>query len=330
MLRECEQQLTWNDRLTCYRREVLRSGQGGYTKAVDLWSLGCVTAVLLTGNSPFRDLEAPNNTAQLPQDNDLGELEADLDWHNIGARARDFVRRLLVLDETKRTGVESALRHSWFTNRAHKREFEALYKRSIKDWKPRVHQGPLIVDLCDLIETRSPDPNPVLAVDSCDSHAGQKSQISHQSSTFSEGLSQDSLLLGDVTAHGRQVSPTLSDPELPAHNRVRGTSIFQEDEIPLQSLPEREPRGMESDTPIMPVIHEHQRNIQDEYAREPILNGYSFSLENESYSVPTKKRTRDIWNMLHDDEVYEEVSNAVTGKRQQMLYGSNVLVDVQL
>ena len=87
---------------------------------------------------------------------------------------------------------------------------------------------------------------------------------------------------------------------------------------------------MESDTPIMPVIHEHQRNIQDEYAREPILNGYSFSLENESYSVPTKKRTRDIWNMLHDDEVYEEVSNAVTGKRQQMLYGSNVLVDVQL
>ena len=330
MLRECEQQLTWDVRLTCYRREVLRSGQGGYTKAVDLWSLGCVTAVLLTGDSPFRDLEAPNNPAQLPQDNDLGKLEADLDWHNIGARARDFVRRLLVLDETKRMGVKSALRHSWFTNRAHKREFEALYKRSIKDWKPRAHQGPLIVDLCNLIETRNPNPNPVLAVDSCDSHAGQKSQISHQSSTFSEDLSQDPLLFGDVTVHGRQVSPTLSDPELPAHNRPRNTSICQEDETPLQSLPEREPRGMESDVLNIPGRHEPGRNIQDEYAREPILNGYSFPLEKDSYSAPTKKRTRDIWNMLDDDEVYEEVSNAVTGKRQQMIYGSNVLVDVQL
>lgn len=287
-----------NVRLTCHLREVLRSGQGGYTKAVDLWSLGCVTTVLLTGDSPFRDLEAPNNPAQLPQDNDLGRLEADMDWHNIGARARDFVRRLLVLDETKRMGVKSALRHSWFTNRAHKREFEALYKRSIKDWKPRVHQGPLIVDLCNLIETRKPNQNPVLGVDTCDSHVGQKSQISRQSSTFSEDLSQDSLLFGGGAAYGRQVSPTLSDPELPAHNRVRGTSICQEDESPLQSLAYRESRGM-----------------------EPVLNGCS---------VPMRKRTRDIWNMLDDEEVYEEVSNVVTGKRQQMIYGSNVLVDVQL
>ena len=311
--------------LTCYRREVLRSGQGGYTKAVDLWSLGCVTAVLLTGESPFRDLEAPNNPAQLLQDNDLGGLEADMDWHNIGTRARDFVRRLLVLDETKRMGVKLALRHSWFTNRAHKREFEALYNRSIKDWKPRVHQGPLIVDLCNLIETRKPNPNPVLAVDSCDSHGGQKSQVSRQS-TFSEDLSQDSLLFGDGTAHGRQVSPTLSDPELPAHNRVRGTSVFQEDEIPLQSLPGQEPKGMEFE-PNIPVSHEPRHNIQEPSMREPILNGCSIPLEKESYS---KKRTRDIWNMLDDEEVYEEVSNAVTGKRQQMIYGSNVFVDVQL
>ena len=318
MLRECEQQLTWDVRLTCYLREVLRSGQGGYTKAVDLWSLGCVTAVLLTGDSPFRDLEAPNNPAQLPQDNDLGKLEADLDWHNIGARARDFVRRLLVLDETKRMGVKSALHHSWFTNRVHKREFEALYKRSIKGWKPRVHQGPLIVDLCNLIETRKPNPNPVLAVDSCDSHAGQKSQISRQSSTLSDDHSQDSLLFEDVTARGRQVSPTLSDPELPAHNRARDTSICQEDEVPLQ--PERETRDTESHVP----------NIQEQSMCEPILSGRSFPLKKESYSVPTKKRTRDIWNMLDDEEVYEEVSNAITGKRQQMIYGSNVLVDVEL
>lgn len=287
-----------NVRLTRHLREVLRSGQGGYTKAVDLWSLGCVTTVLLTGDSPFRDLEAPNNPAQLPQDNDLGRLEADMDWHNIGARARDFVRRLLVLDETKRMGVKSALRHSWFTNRAHKREFEALYKRSIKDWKPRVYQGPLIVDLCNLIETRKPNQNPVIGVDTYDSHVGHKSQISRQSSTFSEDLSQDSLLFGGGAAYGRQVSPTLSDPELPAHNRVRGTSICQEDESPLQSLAYREPRGM-----------------------EPVLNGCS---------VPMRKRTRDIWNMLDDEEVYKEVSNVVTGKRQQMIYGSNVLVDVQL
>lgn len=208
-----------------------------------------MTAVLLTGDSPFRNLEAPNNPAQLPQDSDLGRLESDMEWHNIGARARDFVRRLLVLDENKRMGVKTALRHSWFTNRVHKREFEALYKRSIRDWKPRVHQGPLIVDLCNLIETRKPNPNPVLAVDPCDSHVGQKSQISRQSSTLSEDLSQDSLLFEDVTARGRQVSPTLSDPELPVHNRARDASVCYEDDSPLQSLPEREPGGIDPDLP---------------------------------------------------------------------------------
>lgn len=284
-----------------------------------------MTAVLLTGDSPFRNLEAPNNPAQLPQDSDLGRLESDMEWHNIGARARDFVRRLLVLDETKRMGVKTALRHSWFTNRVHKREFEALYKRSIRDWKPRVHQGPLIVDLCNLIETRKPHPNPVFAVDSCDSHVGRKSQVSRQSSTFSEDLSQDSLLFEDVTARGRQVSPTLSDPELPVHNRARDASVCYEDDSPLQSLPEREPGGIDPDLPNVPASH-----IQDEYMREPILNGCSFPLEKESYSIPMKKRTRDIWNMLDDEEVYEEVSNAVTGKRHQMIYGSNVLVDVEL
>ena len=284
-----------------------------------------MTAVLLTGDSPFRNLEAPNNPAQLPQDSDLGRLESDMEWHNIGARARDFVRRLLVLDENKRMGVKTALRHSWFTNRVHKREFEALYKRSIRDWKPRVHQGPLIVDPCNLIETRKPNPNPVLAVDPCDSHVGQKSQISRQSSTLSEDLSQDSLLFEDVTARGRQVSPTLSDPELPVHNRARDASVCYEDDSPLQSLPEREPGGIDPDLPNVPASH-----IQDEYMREPILNGCSFPLEKESYSIPMKKRTRDIWNMLDDEDVYEEVSNAVTGKRHQMIYGSNVLVDARL
>ncbi|PTU19795.1 hypothetical protein P175DRAFT_0439669, partial [Aspergillus ochraceoroseus IBT 24754] len=116
--------------------EVLGGDQQGYTKAVDLWSLGCVAAILLTAEAPFDDVGSKYFATGPAQEKALGRLQAKLERHKVGERAKDFVLRLLVFDPAARMDVNQALEHSWFTNPCHKEEFEALYRRSIRDWKP--------------------------------------------------------------------------------------------------------------------------------------------------------------------------------------------------
>lgn len=80
---------------------------------------------------------------------DINALERDSDWLSVGLRAKDFVRRCLVLDEEKRMTATSALRHSWFANQAHKEEFERVYKRAVVGWRPRHRLGKGIMYVID-------------------------------------------------------------------------------------------------------------------------------------------------------------------------------------
>ncbi|KAB8262418.1 kinase-like domain-containing protein [Aspergillus pseudonomiae] len=199
--------------------EMLKSKQG-YTKAVDLWSLGCVAAVLLTGDTPFKNSLTADST-DLSRERDLEKLEADMDWNKIGQRARDFVRRLLVFDEAKRIDVKQALNHNWFTNPAHRVEFEALYRRAIRSWRPRSHKGSLIIKLGTLmkIPEQCSEPMQTLCsdgysrVDSGQSYAAR--EIPHQTrDSPTSSVSQEYELGGGKSA---SMSTTLSDPELPPH-----------------------------------------------------------------------------------------------------------------
>lgn len=231
-----------------------------------------------------------------------------MEWHHVGTRARDFVRQLLVLDDMKRMTVKHALRHSWFTNRAHKREFEALYRRSIRDWKPRAHQGPLMVDLCSLIEIRKiRELHQANAVDACMERRGQ---LSHPLTSFSENSSQDTLSSGSTTDRERPVSPTLSDPDLPTHNRARDESFELGDSYYYQ----KQKPDMEFSAPsVIPTVSTTGNNRRE----------FPLPFTGDTYAMPIKKRVRDPWE-VPEDEVYEEVSNAMTGKRQQVAYGSSV------
>lgn len=92
-----------------------------------MFSVGAIAAMLLTGE-PLD--HARNGLPSL----DIADPEQ---WAVVGKRARRFIQQLLVLDEDHRLTVEQALEHSWFTNKHHTAEFEALYDRSIKDWQPR-------------------------------------------------------------------------------------------------------------------------------------------------------------------------------------------------
>ncbi|EDN06379.1 predicted protein [Histoplasma mississippiense (nom. inval.)] len=112
----------------------------GYTKAVDMWSLGCLTVVLLTGGSPFTDPDTGQYCQKMARNCDLRSLEQEKDWQRVGLRAKSFVRKLLVLDENVRMTADQAVSHKWFTNPAYKREFEDLSRRAAMQWRPKERQ----------------------------------------------------------------------------------------------------------------------------------------------------------------------------------------------
>src|SRR2546423_3640787 len=130
----------------------------GYTKAVDLWSLGCVTVVLLTGGYPFFEPGSSQYSEKLASTCNLEALERSQVWRGIGARPKAFVRRLLVLDERLRMTAKESLTHEWFANDIYKMDFEELYDRAISHWRPRVPKEPVI----ELIEKDHPKSLPFL------------------------------------------------------------------------------------------------------------------------------------------------------------------------
>ncbi|KAF1971893.1 Pkinase-domain-containing protein [Bimuria novae-zelandiae CBS 107.79] len=115
----------------------------GYTKAVDMWSIGVVTANLLTGEAMFGAFRYDPDPAKAIL---ARSAECDISviddptyyaWSKVRDKPKDFVKNLLVLRIDDRMSVKEALNHPWFTNKYLAAEYEALYQRSIMDWQPQ-------------------------------------------------------------------------------------------------------------------------------------------------------------------------------------------------
>jgi serine/threonine protein kinase len=109
--------------------------KAGYTKSVDLWSVGCVTVVLLTGTPPF-PLSASGDVEYI-EPGDLNEMFMSTKWSEASTMAQNFVLSLLVLDERKRLTAKQALQHCWFINEQYQSELRQLYEEAIRGWRPR-------------------------------------------------------------------------------------------------------------------------------------------------------------------------------------------------
>jgi serine/threonine protein kinase len=86
--------------------------EDSYTNAVDIWSVGVITFLLLTGETLFNDLrrlgQYVSGSFQFPSDILLAR--------EVSKDGCDFVRRLMAVSSKDRSGTKECLQHPWFSS----------------------------------------------------------------------------------------------------------------------------------------------------------------------------------------------------------------------
>mmetsp|Transcript_9692 Transcript_9692/g.21033 ORF Transcript_9692/g.21033 Transcript_9692/m.21033 type:complete len:344 (+) Transcript_9692:150-1181(+) len=87
--------------------------KGKYDRSCDLWAVGIVSYIVLSGYPPFNgssDYEVEESILR-------GNLVFERDvWGNLSAASRDFVSKLLCIDSSKTLSAAEALQHPWIVS----------------------------------------------------------------------------------------------------------------------------------------------------------------------------------------------------------------------
>ncbi|KAA0724298.1 Death-associated protein kinase 3 [Triplophysa tibetana] len=88
----------------------------------DMWSIGVITYILLSGASPFLGDSKQETLASISAVN----YEFDEDYFgNTSELAKSFIRQLLVKDKRKRMNINDALNHPWIKSREYAEDIAA-------------------------------------------------------------------------------------------------------------------------------------------------------------------------------------------------------------
>ncbi|XP_073529324.1 serine/threonine-protein kinase Chk2 isoform X1 [Phyllobates terribilis] len=103
---------------------LITAGTGGYSRAVDYWSLGVMLFVCLSGYQPFSE----SNCNMSLKDQITGGFYNFIPtaWSHVSEPALDLVKKLLVVDPEKRLTTREALAHPWLQDDEMKRIAEQL------------------------------------------------------------------------------------------------------------------------------------------------------------------------------------------------------------
>jgi len=103
----------------------------GYDKSVDLWSVGVIVYIILCGFPPFHH----ENNALLFELIMSGKFSfPDPYWTNISAQAKDFLKKLLIVEVPGRMTAAAALKHPWITGEVRPTLLASDTMRSLKEY----------------------------------------------------------------------------------------------------------------------------------------------------------------------------------------------------
>ncbi|OKL63638.1 hypothetical protein UA08_00264 [Talaromyces atroroseus] len=299
----------------------------GYTKSVDLWSVGCITVVLLIGTPPF-----PFSASGTPDDGEPGDLKEvfmNIRWDEASTWAQSFVLSLLVLDERKRLTVREALQHSWFTNAQYKSKLKQNYERAVRDWRPRVTR-PLhkdenflqadarLVDSTKGVEqtlSKLKLPGSRVYKTTCEKDTGDR-----DNSKFFDAkiLSHEQAVMGDfgvIDAPGshstrRSFSPRAWSTQFTERQHLFSSNILNVNQKPRAWPPEN--AWEQAQRPWLST----SKNVNGD---GNIPTDITLLISNPVVGI---KRPLDetVSQPQEEGEVYEEIENKITGKKQRVLY----------
>jgi len=103
--------------------EVIR---GNYDERCDIWAIGVITFLLLSGDPPFGGCGGPEPLMTVRSNILRGafEFEPQDIWSLVSERAREFIRAMLVTDPQKRPTARDSQKHLWLREWAHRARTE--------------------------------------------------------------------------------------------------------------------------------------------------------------------------------------------------------------
>uniref|UniRef100_A0A668UHF6 Protein kinase domain-containing protein n=1 Tax=Oreochromis aureus TaxID=47969 RepID=A0A668UHF6_OREAU len=132
---------SWSLRTTCGTPEYMAPEvllRRPYSCAVDMWALGVIAYILLSGTVPFED----DSRTRLYRSIVRGKYSfRGNPWPSVSNLAKDFILRLLVLDPATRLTAEQAVRHPWVVTMASSSSMTNLHRSISQNLRQRASRS---------------------------------------------------------------------------------------------------------------------------------------------------------------------------------------------